>query len=84
VVVCYVASWAVYRPGNGAFSFKDLRSEHCTHLIYAFAGINAANWTIRSLDSWADMEKDGNYNLDMRSSSRRLKNFPSYHKELIN
>ncbi|EZA62259.1 hypothetical protein DMN91_004229 [Ooceraea biroi] len=63
VVVCYVASWAAYRPGNGAFSLKDLRPEHCTHLIYAFAGINASNWTIRSLDPWADMEKEeiGNY-----------------------
>ncbi|XP_012216718.2 probable chitinase 2 [Linepithema humile] len=59
VVVCYVASWAAYRPGNGAFLIENLRTEHCTHLIYAFAGINASDWTIRSLDPWADMEKDG-------------------------
>ncbi|KAL6259698.1 hypothetical protein P5V15_009613 [Pogonomyrmex californicus] len=59
VVVCYVASWAAYRQGNGAFSLENLRPEHCTHLIYAFAGLNASNWTIRSLDPWADMEKDG-------------------------
>ncbi|XP_029162287.1 probable chitinase 2 isoform X2 [Nylanderia fulva] len=59
VVVCYVASWAAYRPGNGAFSLENLHSGHCTHLIYAFAGINASNWTIKSLDPWADMEKNG-------------------------
>ncbi|XP_050451312.1 probable chitinase 2 [Cataglyphis hispanica] len=59
VVVCYVASWAAYRPGNGAFSLDNLRPEHCTHLIYAFAGINPSNWTIKSLDPWADMEKNG-------------------------
>ncbi|KMQ93462.1 putative chitinase 2-like protein [Lasius niger] len=59
VVVCYVASWAAYRPGNGAFSLENLRPGHCTHLIYAFAGINASNWTIKSLDPWADMEKNG-------------------------
>ncbi|KYM81317.1 putative chitinase 2 [Atta colombica] len=59
IIVCYVASWAAYRQGNGAFSLENLRSEHCTHLIYAFAGLNASDWTIRSLDPWADMEKDG-------------------------
>lgn len=59
VVVCYVASWAAYRSGNGAFTLENLRPEHCTHLIYAFAGINITSWTIRSLDPWADMEKDG-------------------------
>ncbi|XP_070162006.1 probable chitinase 2 [Polyergus mexicanus] len=59
VVACYVASWAAYRPGNGAFSLENLRPEHCTHLIYAFAGINTSDWTIRSLDPWADMEKNG-------------------------
>ncbi|XP_011156409.1 probable chitinase 2 [Solenopsis invicta] len=59
VVVCYVASWATYRQGNGAFSLENLRPELCTHLIYAFAGLNASSWTIRSLDPWPDMEKDG-------------------------
>lgn len=66
VVVCYVASWAAYRPGNGAFSLENLRPEHCTHLIYAFAGLNVSNWTIKSLDPWADMEKNGNCNFSMR------------------
>ncbi|XP_032672454.1 probable chitinase 2 [Odontomachus brunneus] len=63
VVVCYVASWAAYRVDNGAFSIGNLRPELCTHLVYAFAGLNVTSWKIRSLDPWADMEKDviGNY-----------------------
>lgn len=62
VIVCYVASWATYRPGNGAFSLENLHSKYCTHLIYAFAGLNASDWTIRSIDPWGDVEKDGNHN----------------------
>lgn len=71
VVVCYVASWAAYRQGNGAFSLENLRPEHCTHLIYAFAGLNASNWTIRSLDPWADMEKDGTGNYRKMTAFRK-------------
>ncbi|GAB1859274.1 Probable chitinase 2 [Camponotus japonicus] len=59
VVTCYVASWAAYRPGNGAFSLENLHPKYCTHLIYAFAGLNASDWTIRSLEPWGDIEKDG-------------------------
>jgi len=78
VVVCYVASWAAYRPGNGAFSIENLRTEHCTHLIYAFAGINASDWTIRSLDPWADMEKEGNGNFDGRLSLHQVATNSNY------
>ncbi|XP_034946188.1 probable chitinase 2 isoform X2 [Chelonus insularis] len=55
-VVCYVASWAQYRPEKGQFGIDNLRPEHCTHLIYSFAGLNATTWTIKSLDPWADLE----------------------------
>ncbi|XP_043260416.1 probable chitinase 2 [Colletes gigas] len=60
VVACYVASWASYRPTNGKFDIKDLRPELCTHLIYAFAGLNATTWTIKSLDPYKDIT-NGNY-----------------------
>lgn len=74
VVTCYFASWAVYRLGNGAFSLENLHAEYCTHLIYAFAGLNASDWTIRSLDPCGDIEKDGNCNfsISLRLSSLRL------------
>ncbi|XP_015515301.2 probable chitinase 2 [Neodiprion lecontei] len=59
VVVCYVSSWAIYRPGNGRFGFDELQAEHCTHLVYAFAGLNASTSSIRSIDPWADLEEGG-------------------------
>ncbi|KAK2577217.1 hypothetical protein KPH14_003365 [Odynerus spinipes] len=59
VVACYVASWARYRPTGGQFLMNDLKPEYCTHLIYAFAGLNSTSWEIRSLDNWADLEEGG-------------------------
>ncbi|XP_043513042.1 probable chitinase 2 [Frieseomelitta varia] len=60
VVTCYVASWAVYRPNNGQFQVPNIPAELCTHLVYAFAGLNSTSWTIRSLDPYLDIE-NGNY-----------------------
>ncbi|XP_042241874.1 chitotriosidase-1-like [Homarus americanus] len=39
VMVCYMASWAVYRQGPGMFDVEDVDPNICTHLIFAFAGI---------------------------------------------
>ncbi|XP_054004549.1 probable chitinase 2 [Hylaeus anthracinus] len=59
VVACYVASWAAYRPKNGKFGINNIRPELCTHIIYAFAGLNETTWTIRSLDPYKDIENGG-------------------------
>lgn len=58
LVVCYVASWAAYRPGKGQFQLENLRPELCTHIIYAFAGLNASASAITSLDPFADLEEN--------------------------
>nr|QIJ96694.1 chitinase 2a [Glyphodes pyloalis] len=57
-VVCYVASWAAYRPGSGAFVIEDLEPGLCTHLVYSFAGLDTEKGTIKSLDPWQDLEVD--------------------------
>ncbi|XP_076680283.1 putative chitinase 2 [Andrena cerasifolii] len=57
VVACYVASWATYRPKNGKFDIANLQPDLCTHIIYAFAGLNHTSWTIGSLDPYKDIEK---------------------------
>lgn len=41
VVVCYIATWAVYRPGKGSYSIENFDPSLCTHVVYAFAGLNA-------------------------------------------
>ncbi|KAK5646284.1 hypothetical protein RI129_004748 [Pyrocoelia pectoralis] len=55
-LVCYYGSWSVYRPGNGAFNVENIDPHLCTHLIYAFVGIDATG-SIRILDSWNDIDK---------------------------
>merc|ERR1711892_1024837 len=60
-VVCYWGTWANYRPDGGKFTPEHIDPTLCTHLIYSFAGLDSANWTIKSLDPWMDLEE--NYGL---------------------
>jgi len=56
LVVCYVSTWSVYRVGRGSWSLDDLDPTLCTHLVYAFAGLDNRTNTIRSLDEYRDLE----------------------------
>lgn len=56
LVVCYVSAWSVYRPGRGSWSLDNLDPTLCTHLVYAFAGLDNNTNTIRSLDEYHDLE----------------------------
>ncbi|XP_033219529.1 probable chitinase 2 isoform X2 [Belonocnema kinseyi] len=64
VVVCYVGTWATYRPNEGQFQFGngDLDPSQCTHLIYSFAGLSNETWSIKSLDPYLDLKE--NYGRD--------------------
>ncbi|XP_075897875.1 acidic mammalian chitinase-like isoform X1 [Nelusetta ayraudi] len=42
-LVCYYTNWSQSRPGLGKFLPTDIDPNLCTHLIYAFADINATN-----------------------------------------
>ena len=59
VVVCYVAGWSAYRPTNGAFTVENIDPMLCTHIIYAFAGLDNVTYSINSLDSFLDTEEGG-------------------------
>ncbi|KAK0152677.1 Acidic mammalian chitinase [Merluccius polli] len=37
---CYFTNWSQHRPGFGKFMPSDIDPNLCTHLIYAFAGID--------------------------------------------
>jgi len=56
VVVCYWGTWANYRPGKGKFTPEDIDPSLCTHLIYSFVGLEEKTSTIKSLDTWMDLE----------------------------
>lgn len=49
VVMCYLATWATYRAGDGKFDLNDLDPSLCTHIVYIFAGIDENMMTIKSI-----------------------------------
>lgn len=56
MVVCYISTWAVYRPGQGAYAIENFDANLCTHVVYAFAGLDITQSAIKSLG------KSGNHN----------------------
>lgn len=49
VVVCYLSAWAVYRPLRGSFAIENIEPGLCTHIVYAFAGLDVERNGIKSL-----------------------------------
>ncbi|XP_030380357.1 probable chitinase 2 [Scaptodrosophila lebanonensis] len=58
VVVCYISTWAVYRPGQGAYAIDHFDPSLCTHVVYAFAGLDITQSAIKSLDPWQDLKEE--------------------------
>lgn len=52
VVVCYISTWAVYRPGHGAYSIDNFDPSLCSHVVYAFAGLDPIQSAIKSLGNF--------------------------------
>jgi len=74
-VMCYWGTWANYRPVEGKFTPDHVDGSLCTHLIYSFAGLDTAKWTIKSLDTWMDLEE--NYGLaGFRKATDLRKTYP--------
>ncbi|XP_067009873.2 probable chitinase 2 [Anabrus simplex] len=57
-IVCYYGSWATYRAWPGKFDPSDIDASKCTHLVYAFAGLDAASLSVTSLDSYNDLDEN--------------------------
>ncbi|KAI5644634.1 glycosyl hydrolases family 18 domain-containing protein [Phthorimaea operculella] len=53
-IICYYGTWATDREGDGRFRVEDVDTSLCTHLVYAFVGINAEGFVI-SLDPELDL-----------------------------
>ncbi|GLG95151.1 Probable chitinase 2, partial [Gryllus bimaculatus] len=56
--VCYYGSWATYRAWPGAYHVADIDASLCTHLVYAFAGLDAQSLEVISLDPYNDLEEN--------------------------
>lgn len=39
-LICYFSNWAQYRQDKGRFLPSNIDANLCTHLVYAFAGLN--------------------------------------------
>lgn len=59
VTFCYYESWAVYRDWGGDFHTSDIDPHLCTHLFYAFAGMNPETHEVKILDPYTDLCDDG-------------------------
>lgn len=55
-LVCYFTNWAWYRPGPGKYLPDNIDENLCTHIVYGFAVLNYDELTIRTHDSWADID----------------------------
>nr|WBW70038.1 venom protein [Lampona murina] len=53
-VVCYLGSWANYRPGDAKFLIEHIDPFLCTHLIYGFAKLEENE--IRPYDTYLDLK----------------------------
>jgi chitinase len=55
-VICYYASWGATREGNGKFVPEDIDANLCTHVNYAFVGLND-DCTLAVLDEENDINQ---------------------------
>ncbi|XP_039482039.1 probable chitinase 10 isoform X2 [Drosophila santomea] len=55
-VVCYFTNWAWYRPSHGKYVPEDIDANFCTHIIYGFAVLDSNSLTIKTDDSWTDID----------------------------
>lgn len=58
IIVCYLGSWSVYRPGPAKFTPENINPFLCTHIIYAFAGLSS-KFELKPFDSYNDITQGG-------------------------
>ncbi|XP_039275756.1 endochitinase isoform X1 [Nilaparvata lugens] len=54
-VVCYYSSWAAYRDAPVTYKVENIPASKCTHIIYAFLGVNENTWQVKILDEYLDV-----------------------------
>ncbi|XP_055681663.1 chitinase-3-like protein 1 [Lutzomyia longipalpis] len=79
-IFCVHGMWSHYRTGNGHFGIDEINPFLCTHLVYAFMGVDyEGNIVIR--DRWLNLEE--NYGLGNLRKLSKLKEINPKLKILI-
>jgi GH18 family chitinase len=61
-VVCYFANWASLRRSPGKYVPENINSKPCTHIFYAFAGLDSETFEAVPGDVLVDVN-DGTFKL---------------------
>lgn len=57
-LICYFNSWTVYRNGNGKFVPQNVDPQLCSHVLFAFVGLNS-DGSVHILDEWEAINLNG-------------------------
>ncbi|XP_063919541.1 acidic mammalian chitinase-like [Zophobas morio] len=72
-IICFFASWAGYRNGDGSFKPNNIDPNLCTHVFYAFLGVDT-DGSLKILDSWNEIDLGGLQNVEsLKSVNPNLK-----------
>nr|XP_036215864.1 chitinase-like protein 3 [Bactrocera oleae] len=72
-VVCYHGTWATYRQSSGKFDVNTIDPFLCTHLMYAFFGIEESG-NLRIIDPYLDLEDNGGRGNIRKFNALKLQN----------
>ena len=66
-VVCYLESWAIYRPEPATSRPSDVDPNGCTHVIYSFLALDKKSYTVTISDPDYDVIRGNHFNLNLNS-----------------
>ncbi|XP_003747412.1 acidic mammalian chitinase [Galendromus occidentalis] len=73
-LICYWESWSRYRVAPYTGSVENIPIHLCTHLIYAFAGLDENTWKVKSLEPYWDLDLGGfNQLVALKQKNPKLK-----------
>ena len=55
-MICYFSNWASFRGGDGHFVPEHLDASLCSHVFYAFAGLDTVDLELMSTAPRNDIE----------------------------
>ena len=56
-LVCYYSNWAYGEAKPHNYDVEDIPPEQCTHLLYAFTGVNDKTWELSIQDKRHDVDQ---------------------------